>query len=725
MTWKNLRAVGGGLAALGLLGACQVDPINGIGAGGAGLPLFSDNVLSGYYVSDFSPFEATAQALRASAQFVKQAVIWTDGTSNYTSNAPVNARLEYARAVGLTGAGQWISIVDAGFLQSHLEFTGKTIVTPGGAYDPGPDEHGTHVASIAAGSKDYGEIVGVAPEANLLLGKNADAVTSVIDIPAIIAANQQARAYGAVVQNNSWGVVDGSGAERAATPADFSATFGSTMGASWYNSMESLAQDTVVVFAASNDRTRTTTDLMAGLPVVKPQLENAWIAVVNGVPHLDHPGGKVVSAQIVSSRCLEAAAWCMAADGANWGASADGDTVYHFGGGTSYAAPQVAGAMAVLAEAFPYLSAKELRARLLASADNGFYPHDGYVQFSPSVRHGYDATFGHGFLNLKAALLPIGGSYVPRSDGSAVAVNKPLVVSGGAAGNALSSRLARYDMVVVDGLGGGFDEPADMLSAQAVVRHNPLNVLDAMFSADPGGARFEPYRTASLFGDFAAGATHRFGGPDAELALLTPGRGGRNFGVSLSVPLARAADGSRFRLGFAALHEADGLAGIRSLVPGEKLSSDHAAALWGWDVPVSDSATFSLSGSIGAGAPAGGPRDMAFSDVVYDSLSMSLDQRNVLAGGDRLTLALALPQAVTSGAAKMTLPVSYAAGRAGFENIAVPLSPTRRQVDLAVAYGTPIGKGADLVMSARRMFNDGNVAGANSAEAGIAISLHF
>jgi hypothetical protein len=52
---------------------------------------------------------------------------------------------------------------------------------------------------------------------------------------------------------------------------------------------------------------------------------------------------------------------------------------------------------------------------LLASADNSFFTHTGEVTFGNGVGHGYDTEFGHGIMDIYAALNPITSSaYTPR-----------------------------------------------------------------------------------------------------------------------------------------------------------------------------------------------------------------------------------------------------------------------------------------------------------------------
>ncbi|MGR3292344.1 MAG: S8 family peptidase, partial [Paracoccaceae bacterium] len=377
-----------GMIGLGLLSACNPND-DGLGGGTFTISHVPSSVLSDFFVADFALLETAATALRTlNPLYTIQQFSWWNGpgTPVYDSYSIANGRVEYAHAAGLTGAGQTISIVDAGFLQSHIEFTGKSITTPSGSSAPGIDSHGTSVASVAAGVAGSGSIIGVAPGASLQLGSfNTNSTRT--------DANNQAITVGAIVQNNSWGF------EIDATTENFQLLFSGSSGAAYYTSITNLAQSAVIVFAASNDVSRTTTDIMSALPLFSPGLQTSWVTVINAVPIFS--GSTITSGTVISSSCFEAAAWCMAADGSVYAAVSTSDSDYSDVYGSSFAAPQVSGAIALLAQAFPGLTAEELRARLLASADNGFYTHTGYVEFAPGLQHGYSDEFGHGFLNMK------------------------------------------------------------------------------------------------------------------------------------------------------------------------------------------------------------------------------------------------------------------------------------------------------------------------------------
>lgn len=677
-----------------------------------------DAVLSAFFVDDWTPFEAAASALRTlNPLYTIQRFTWQklSGPPDYDSYSITNSRVEYAHAAGLTGAGQIISIVDSGFLQSHGEFAGKTIYLPGGGNNPGVDHHGTSVASVAAGIAGAGQMIGVAPGADLQLGYFGDSDSKTSADTARAAANNQAASLGAIVQNNSWGF------DLDVSNANFQDIFSDASGTAYYNSILNLAQNSVIVFAASNDQSRTSADIMSALPLLVASLQNNWLTVINAVPTFN--GSTITSAAIVSAGCLEAAAWCLAADGAVYAAQATGGADYDYVFGTSFAAPQVSGAIALLAEAFPTLSASELRARLLASADNGFYTHTGYVEFTSSVRHGFSNRFGHGFLNMRVALSPIGGSYLPRSFGGSVVVTSPTVLSAGMAGDALGRRLAQYDLIILDGMGTGFERPASVLTAQGVARFQPLVTIADLLATEMSHRTANAFASELAFSPYASGRQAAFQAGDLRVAMLVPDGQSGSFGLSLSRELP--AGPGKWRLGLSAMHEAGAFVGVRALLPGETIDGTHVSATLDWRMPLAFDQQIALSAGIGVARPSGGLDDFSLSPVAYNSLHLSYSFGNIWGAGDRLALGIGLPQAIGSGRAQVTLPVAHSLGATSFDTVDIGLAADARQVDLSIAYGVPVSRNADILFRAVRSFNDGNIAGQDAVETAIGVRFRF
>src|SRR5690606_27227320 len=117
----------------------------------------------------------------------------------------------------------------------------------------------------------------------------------------------------------------------------------------------------VIVWAVSNNLTGV--DVNAALPSFQTSLGEAWIAVVNGYFEVSG-GGTINYAELLSAPCGMAASYCIAADGSVWAATATGTNTYAADTGTSFAAPQVAGGVALVAQAFPDLTPEEITNRI-------------------------------------------------------------------------------------------------------------------------------------------------------------------------------------------------------------------------------------------------------------------------------------------------------------------------------------------------------------------------
>lgn len=691
-----------------VLGACK-----GGGDTGAGLPQITpggSGTLASYYVLDFTPWETIAAGLRTSARYTLQQSSWHFNSApavNYSSNPLAAARVDYAHAVGLTGKDQTIAVSDGGFQTAHEVFFGKSITTVGSI----PlDDHGTMVASVASGNS--GTMIGVAPGADLILGTYFNEAT-------LAQTGQKALELGAVAWNNSWGYTDTPVSQ--VTMNDF---FTSPSRQAYLASLRAYAAQGVVVFALSNADEDTSADLMSALPYFDADLESGWLAVGNAIPTFD--SARILSATRVSAGCLEAAAWCMVADGAWTGAqayAASGQVrtnSYDFATGTSFAAPQVSGALALLAEAFPNLTPHQLRTRLLASADNSFFAADGATELAPGFFHDYSNEFGHGFLNVKAALMPIGVAQLAM-EGQTTTLPQAAMRSGSGVGDAIADGLAGVDVAVVDSLAGDFAVSAQSLSAQATP--SPL----AARLAQTGLQALTGNRTVSDAGveGFAAfsGTEVAMDAADAPISLriLVPSAANGSLGLSLTRHFGDGESGLDLGLKLAR----DG-GEVFGLGHGPHGSGTTAAAV-----------TLGLRGALGQDGFVRVGAEMGLADasgngvmsdvgqIAYNSVGLDLGQDNLFSKGDRLTLGVGTPVALTSGRGTVRLPVHNANGITQLAEMNLGLAPQNREIDLKLSYQVPLATNAQLRIDLVHATNYGNRAGLKETAGAVGFRIAF
>ena len=300
-----------------------------------------------------SSFSALILAIPANAQFVIDSEYNAQGAL-----ATINAAAAYG--LGLTGQGIKVGVVDTGINSSHTEFGGQKLE---GGWDYftqlvnsniDPDGHGSHVGGIIGAHRDGVGMHGVAYNSTLVNGRglndfgsgNSTTLSSAIDYTV---------AAGVRVVNNSWG-----------TPGCFvtTCTVSSTFMTSFTNAVES---DVVLVFAAGNSDS-SQVGHYAGAPYYHPELKPNWIAVAAS----DVTGNSMAW---FTNACGVAADWCITAPGASI-YSVDGTTNsgYTNMSGTSMAAPHVSGAVALVAESFPWMTGAQLTSTVLTTASNANAP---------------------------------------------------------------------------------------------------------------------------------------------------------------------------------------------------------------------------------------------------------------------------------------------------------------------------------------------------------------
>ncbi len=400
--------------------------------------------------------------------------------------ALVNASLAYDR--NFTGKNIVVAVIDTGLDVDHAEFQGQIA---GGGFDfvegtttmTDPFGHGTLVSGIIAARKDDTGMHGVAFDAKLLpLRIFDDNGVFAVSNAELAAAFDRAVANGAAVVNNSWGTaVDITSVSRQ-NIIDF------FVGTQVLEAMQrAVDSGSVVVFAAGN-ASFDNPDIEAGLPFHFPGLESLWVAAVS--VNLD---GNLSS---FSSQCGVAAAWCIAAPGGNIFSTTTGGG-YTRASGTSFAAPHVSGALAVILELFAGLTPEEAVERLFVSANGeGVY--------------GNTAVFGHGLLDLEAATRPIGTIFVVTGDslsGPAFALDTTRINLGSAFGDGLRISLSGVQLAVFD----SYDAPF---------------YLDLGSFVNVASSRIDTDRLLHRFGRFSERQTLAYGSGELSYAMSSSGEAG-------------------------------------------------------------------------------------------------------------------------------------------------------------------------------------------------------
>ena len=337
-----------------------------------------------------------------------------------SSGAPYHGAIT-AWQLGATGKNVTLGIVDSGIDTGNPEFAGRIA---GGSTDVagsrgvvGTDDHGTQVALTAAAARNGTGILGIAFDATILMAR-ADTAGSCASLggctfsdTAIAKGIDLAVANGAKVINLSLG--------------------GSTSSTNLQQAVARAAAAGVVMVVSAGNEGRSTD------PGVDPSNPDPFASSLSQAG-----AGNVIIVGSVndqgafsgfSNRAGSEAAYFLSALGEKIccvyengqikvSTNASGQQFVTVMNGTSFSAPQVAGAVALLRQAFPNLTAAQVVNLLLATATDA-----GTV--------GTDAVYGRGILNIAAAFTPQGATTLAGST-SQVAVGGSTITTSYAMGDA-------------------------------------------------------------------------------------------------------------------------------------------------------------------------------------------------------------------------------------------------------------------------------------------------
>jgi len=403
-----------------------------------------------------------------------------------------------AYADGATGSGVTVAVVDSGIDTDNAELVGQ-IVAGGQNFVSGystssdvEDEigHGTWVSGVIAAKKNDTGMHGVAYEANILpvrIFSYEDSDPTTDNEPQATQADvgnalDYAVSQGVQIINGSYGFTSEIIPVNA-VEAQLDAMYDAT-------------QNGVILVYAAGNSSWANPSLQGLLPYVKAANNGSGL-YVNNTNNKDYSAAQSLMLTVValdrdgtiadySNRCGAAAAWCIAAPGSDIYTS-DMSGGYDTVSGTSFAAPTVSGAVALLLDLYPSLTPAQVVNRLLTTTTTNGYSNT--------------AIYGRGALNLVSATsfvsqarLTVGATQADTS----YALEESNIRLGAAFGDGLSSSLSNVTLKAADSFDGALiGIKANSLAIQADST-NRLEDGFARFGLADKVMQFGPGNQASL-----------------------------------------------------------------------------------------------------------------------------------------------------------------------------------------------------------------------------------
>ncbi|MCX7283059.1 MAG: S8 family serine peptidase, partial [Novosphingobium sp.] len=683
---------------------------------------------------------------------------------------------------GASGSGTTIAVIDSGIDTENTEFSGRIAASSRDVVGSRPlanpdDNHGTQVSLVAAAGRNSSGIVGIAWNATLqMLRADTPGSCSASDgctfaDSAIASGINAAVSAGAKVINMSLGGDPANAALRSAIT-------------------RAAASGAVIVVSAGNDGESTD----AGVDPLNPdpfaasvlQAGGSNVIIVGSVGETgvisgfsNRPGGSAASVLMALGERV-----CCVYDGSALATKTTAEgTFVTVVSGTSFAAPQVSGAAALLAQAFPNLTGTQIVDLLLRSARD-------------AGAAGTDGVYGRGILDIARAFSPQGtlsvaGTSVP------VLLDVATVSSSGAMGDALSG--ASLGTIMLDGyrraynvdLARGFQRAslrqplhealagagmpvglsaggvslaftvdrrfgavpmrfdvaqsaqAQVLASTVVMRLDRSMDLGLGWkaSADSLTARLQQRREPQFLvagmagGVFAQAETgmaarYRLGGLGltvaAERSVLARPEPLRTRREDRMTRFDLALDGGQtgafdWRLGLGLMREERTVLGARfaDALGGGGATTASVSPGLGWRF--GQGWALGATGSLGFTRMDSGAVATGGSRLLSSSWSVDLYREGVLADGDRLAFRLSQPLRVERGGLNLNLPVAwdYATQSATFASVPLSLAPKGRELDAELAWATALW-GGDASASVFFRKEPGHFAGA-AGDGGVAL----
>lgn len=310
----------------------------------------------------------------------------TTNTLAYSHLRPTN--VDKAHAQGITGKGVKIGLVDTDpnvfhpTLQGQISAVTNTIEGNTNTSITGPENHGTVVSQILAG-KGLGMFQGgVAPDATLYVvgASTKNEGKNVFPVAATIKANEWLATQNVAVVNNSW---NGDPIVNWESESKQWNTYAAS-------AQKVINSNAVMVYSSGNAQ-GSQPGILSVLPLAYKDLERGWLSVSSYDTSTQKLAQHSNACGLSQNWCLVAPGTVLAYDPTSNAQTGNLSASYQSWMGTSFAAPQVSGTVALVAQAFPWMSNDQIRHTILGTATDLGAP-------------GVDEVYGYGLLNAGKAV---------------------------------------------------------------------------------------------------------------------------------------------------------------------------------------------------------------------------------------------------------------------------------------------------------------------------------
>ncbi|MCP4394018.1 MAG: S8 family serine peptidase [Alphaproteobacteria bacterium] len=378
---------------------------------------------------------------------------------------------QYAYAKGFNGAGITIGVLDTGIDIGHSEFIGQlngdlTNTNQQGIVDgevaPAIDDpdhdvadglHGTNVAGTIAANRDGNTMHGVAYEATILpyrMGVTGDATavaSSRTDEAILDGINKGATIFNLSYGRDADAITNATTATKDAIEGSFTGSFVAgeeNDSLQMTNFISEVTSNDIIIVQAAGNEEYTQSSINSALPLQYTQFDGFYINVVA----LNKEGNAIATTANSgwgSNQCGITQNYCIAAPGTDIMTTTEGGLGYAVTSGTSFASPIVAGSVALVKNAFPYLTAPEITDIIFKTATDLGDP-------------GIDDIYGRGVINLDAATTPGAELLAIGTGGSPIEFADSKII-----GSTAMAQINVPDLVITDELNRTFTISGDTL----------------------------------------------------------------------------------------------------------------------------------------------------------------------------------------------------------------------------------------------------------------------